>query len=214
MHSMTAWPRNKHMPTSVELFAGADGLGMGLSLAGFHHRAVVEWDRWACDTIRENQRRGHSLVANWPLHEGDVRAFNYQGLHEPIDVVAGGPPCQPFSLGGKHGAYKDDRDMFPAAAEVVRQLRRRAFIFENVKSLLRESFANYFGYVMRPLEFPEIVRKADETWQSHQYRIQQYKISGSRSGLCAAQSREGTECLCSDPRPSLSAWSSVLQGPH
>lgn len=172
------------MLTSVELFAGAGGLGMGLSLAGFEHRAVVEWDRWACDTIRENQRRGHPLVADWPLHEGDVRGFDYMSLRGPIDVVAGGPPCQPFSLGGKHGAFRDERDMFPAAVEVVRQLRPRAFIFENVKGLLRESFATYFGYVLLRLEFPELVRDAGETWQSHQRRLQRHKTSGSRSGLC------------------------------
>jgi DNA (cytosine-5)-methyltransferase 1 len=172
------------MLTSVELFAGAGGLGMGLRLAGFKHQAVVEWDRWACDTIRENQRRGHPLVADWPLFEGDVRAFDYMGLGSAIDVVAGGPPCQPFSLGGKHGAYQDERDMFPAAAEVVRKLQPRAFIFENVKGLLRESFATYFGYVLLRLEFPELTREPGETWHSHQRRLQQHKTSGRRSGLC------------------------------
>jgi DNA (cytosine-5)-methyltransferase 1 len=121
---------------------------------------------------------------DWPLHEGDVRKFDYASLTGPIDVVAGGPPCQPFSLGGKHGAYNDERDMFPAAAEVVSQLRPRAFIFENVKGLLRESFATYFSYVLLRLEFPELVREAGEAWQSHQRRLQRHKTSGSRSGLC------------------------------
>ena len=171
------------MLTSVELFAGAGGLGMGLSLAGFQHRAVVEWDRWACDTIRENQTRGHPLVADWPLHEGDVRTFDYASIEGPIDVVAGGPPCQPFSLGGKHGAYNDERDMFPAAVEVVRQLRPRAFIVENVKGLLRESFANYFAYITLRLEFPEIVRRSDEDWEAHLRRLQRHKTSGRRTGL-------------------------------
>ncbi len=45
---------------SVELFAGAGGLGLGLSLAGFEPEAVIEWNKWACDTIRENQSRGYS----------------------------------------------------------------------------------------------------------------------------------------------------------
>ncbi|MCA3337828.1 MAG: DNA cytosine methyltransferase [Roseomonas sp.] len=171
------------MLSSVELFAGAGGLGMGLSLAGFEHRAVVEWDRWACDTIRENQQRGHPLVANWPLFEGDVRSFDYSALGKSIDLVAGGPPCQPFSLAGKHGAYKDERDMFPAAVEVVRQLRPRAFIFENVKGLLRESFSTYFAYVLLRLEFPEQTREAGETWQSHRRRLERQKTAGHRQGL-------------------------------
>jgi DNA (cytosine-5)-methyltransferase 1 len=171
------------MLNSVELFAGAGGLGLGLALAGFRNRAVVEWDRWACDTIRENQTRGHPLVADWRVHETDVRTFDYATIDGPIDFVAGGPPCQPFSLGGKHAAYRDDRDMFPAAVDAVRQLRPRAFVFENVKGLLRENFAGYFGYIILQLEFPEIRRRGDEDWTSHLVRLQKHKTSTSQSGL-------------------------------
>ena len=133
------------MLTSVELFAGAGGLGMGLALAGFRHLAVVEWDRWACDTIRENQKRGHPLVSDWPLHVGDVRKVDYRAIPPGVDAVAGGPPCQPFSISGKHKAYDDSRDMFPATVDVIRQLRPRAFIVENVRGLTRPNFANYFS---------------------------------------------------------------------
>ena len=58
---------------SIELFAGAGGLALGASLAGFEPEAVIEWDKWACDTIRENQQRQNPLVTDWPLHEQDVR---------------------------------------------------------------------------------------------------------------------------------------------
>ena len=61
---------------AVELFAGAGGLALGVGLAGFKPVAVVEWDKWACDTIRQNQARGYPLVCDWPLHEGDVRTFD------------------------------------------------------------------------------------------------------------------------------------------
>ena len=147
------------MLTSVELFAGAGGLGMGLALAGFRHRAVVEWDQWACDTIRRNQASGHKLVAGWPLHQGDVRDFDFDSISGPIDVVAGGPPCQPFSMGGRHKGHGDQRDMFPAMAEAIRRLRPRAFIIENVKGLTRPAFADYFSYVVTRLEFPDISRR-------------------------------------------------------
>ncbi len=156
---------------------------MGLSLAGFQPLAVVEWDRWACDTIRENQRRGHPLVADWPLHAEDVRAVPFNTIQQPIDVVAGGPPCQPFSICGKHKGYDDTRDMFPATVDVVRQLRPRAFIVENVKGLTRPGFANYFSYITLQLEFPDITRKADEDWNDHLHRLQRQKTSGSRDGL-------------------------------
>jgi DNA (cytosine-5)-methyltransferase 1 len=171
------------MLTSVELFAGAGGLGMGLTLAGFRHRAVVEWDRWACDTIRRNQALGHPLVANWPLFEGDVRDFDHGSILGEIDVVAGGPPCQPFSMGGKHGAHGDKRDMFPALAEAIQRLRPRAFVAENVKGLTRPAFADYFGYVLARLEFPEIVLRPGEDWPDHLRRLRQHKASRHRAGL-------------------------------
>jgi len=88
---------------SVELFAGAGGMAIGMANAGFHHAAVIEWDHDACETFRENQRRHNHSVEEWPLYEGDVRSFDYGKLkREEVMVVSGGPPCQPFSLGGKH----------------------------------------------------------------------------------------------------------------
>jgi len=111
---------------AVELFAGAGGLGMGLSLAGFKPIAVVEWDKWACDTIRQNQERGFPLVKDWPLFEGDVRDwirdFDVASIEGELDLVAGGPPCQPFSMGGKHRAHEDNRDMFPPTVDIVRRV--------------------------------------------------------------------------------------------
>jgi len=168
------------MLTSVELFAGAGGLGMGLARAGFRHRAVVEWNQWACDTIRRNQALGHELVADWPVRQADVRQFDFASIREPIDVVAGGPPCQPFSMGGRHRAHDDARDMFPAMAEAIRQLRPRAFIVENVKGLTRPAFAAYFDYILARLRFPEIVRAAGEAWTDHARRLRR---DGRRGGL-------------------------------
>lgn len=173
--------------SSVELFAGAGGLAMGVTLAGFKSEGVVEWDRWACDTIRQNQMRGSPVVADWPLFEGDVREWiktvDVGRLEGNLDLLAGGPPCQPFSMGGKHQAYRDDRDMFPAAVSIVRALKPRAFIFENVKGLTRASFASYFSYIQLQLEFPELIKKTDESWSDHLQRLQQFKTSKRNSGV-------------------------------
>ncbi len=171
------------MLKAVELFAGAGGLGMGVELAGFRPLGVIEWDKDACDTIRENQLRGFPLVKDWPLFQKDVRDFEYTALPAGLDLVAGGPPCQPFSICGKHRAHEDKRDMFPAAVDVVRQLRPRAFIMENVRGLTRGAFANYFQYILLQFEFPEIRRKNDEAWPDHLARLQRRKTSGSRAGL-------------------------------
>lgn len=164
---------------SVELFAGAGGLAMGVTLAGFESLAVIEWDRWACDTIRENIKRGFPLVQDWPLWDGDVRKFDWYSIPNGIDLIAGGPPCQPFSMGGKHQAHEDKRDMFPAAVEVIRILKPKSFILENVKGLTRSSFANYYQYILLQLEFPEVIRKDDESWTEHLKRLQREKTSGS-----------------------------------
>ena len=165
---------------AVELFAGAGGLAMGVSLAGFEPLAVVDWDKWACDTIRENQKRGFPVVQDWPLWHGDVRDFDWSSIPAGIDLLAGGPPCQPFSMGGKHKAYGDKRDMFPTAVEIVRRLRPKSFIIENVKGLTRSKFSDYYLYILLQLEFPEVLRKKRETWMEHLERLQTEKTSGEQ----------------------------------
>lgn len=171
------------MLRSVELFSGAGGLAMGASLAGFTPEAVIEWDRWSCDTIRENQKRQNPLVTDWPLHEMDVRHFDFSGIPGEIDLVAGGPPCQPFSLGGKHKASSDRRDMFPTTIDVVRQLRPKAFLIENVKGLTRATFANYLQYTMLQLTFPNLTLGKKETWLEHLARLEKEKTSGRMRGF-------------------------------
>jgi DNA (cytosine-5)-methyltransferase 1 len=161
---------------SVELFAGAGGLALGMSNAGFNHAAVIEWDHDSCETFRENQRHHLRSVEEWPLHEGDVREFDYGKLSD-VMVVSGGPPCQPFSLGGKHRGYMDKRDMFPEAVRAVRELRPKAFIFENVKGLMRETFADYFEYVHLQLTYPSFLRRKSESWKEHRARLEKHHTS-------------------------------------
>jgi DNA (cytosine-5)-methyltransferase 1 len=165
---------------SVELFAGAGGLARGCELAGFRAEAVVEWDRWACDTIRENQAADHPLVRSWNVIEGDVRGVDWDAVvGGPVTLVAGGPPCQPFSMGGKSRAADDPRDMFPAAAEAVRRLQPAAFILENVKGLTRSAFAAYYQYTLLRLAHPEMTSRPDEAWADHFRRLQAEHASAS-----------------------------------
>lgn len=168
---------------SVELFAGAGGLALGCKLAGFETVRVVEWDRWACDTVRENAAADYPLVRNWQVAEGDVRGVDWSTITGPIDLVAGGPPCQPFSMGGKARASDDLRDMFPATAEVIRQLRPRAFIIENVRGLTRTAFANYFEYIKLRLAHPEVVSREGEAWTDHLHRLQREHTSATSEEL-------------------------------
>ncbi|MCZ2149386.1 MAG: DNA cytosine methyltransferase [Bryobacterales bacterium] len=133
---------------SVELFTGAGGLALGIEKAGFHHHTVVERDKDCCETIRQNQRNGYPLLEGWRLYPGDVKDFEYSAIKGEVDLLAGGPPCQPFSIGGKHKAHEDRRDMFPQVVRAVREPRPRAIMVENVKGLTRKTFANYFSYIV------------------------------------------------------------------
>ncbi len=166
-------------PRSLELFAGGGGMALGLHAAGFEHEALVEFEPKACDTLLHNatawQRRNGSVPPWKPgaVRFGDVREFDVSSAlcGGPIDLVAGGPPCQPFSLGGVHAGMADSRNMFPAALELVRELRPSLVLFENVAGLLRASFLPYFEYVEMQLQDPTCVTKKEESWAQHRDRL-------------------------------------------
>lgn len=167
----------------VELFAGGGGLLLGSALAGVQHVKAVEWDRWACDTLEENADADYPLTRGLNVARGDVRAVDWEGIPEDIDIVSGGPPCQPFSLGGKARSADDSRDMFPAMTEAIATLRPRAFIVENVKGLTRQSFHDYFSYVKLRLTYPELRSRKAESWRDHFGRLQQEHTSGIQADL-------------------------------
>ncbi len=173
----------KSKRTSIELFTGAGGLALGLETSGWHHSALIERDEHACSTIRLNESLGHPLTTGWKLFSSDVRNIRYSEITSHVDMVAGGPPCQPFSLGGKHRAFHDNRDMFPEAVRAVRELRPQCFVFENVKGLLRQSFASYFNYIILQLTYPMLTRKDAEDWSSHLSRLERHHTGGKDSEL-------------------------------
>ena len=163
---------------SVELFTGAGGLALGLEKVGCHHLAMVEFNVQACDTIRYNIAQQQQFAKDWKVYQSDVRNIRYNEIAQSVDLVAGGPPCQPFSMGGKAKGRMDSRDMFPEAVRAVRELQPRYFVFENVKGLLRESFASYFNYIILQLSFPTVVRHEKEDWIEHLSRLEKIQTSG------------------------------------
>ncbi len=168
---------------SIELFAGAGGLALATANAGFHHKAVLEWNPNACETLRQNKADGLSQLKDTLIVEGDISGFDFRQYAGGIDLVSGGPPCQPFSIGGKHAGMDDKRNMFPHAIRAVREIAPKAFIFENVKGLLRDNFANYYQYIIHQLAYPQMTRKGDEEWTDHLARLEKAVTKGSESGL-------------------------------
>jgi DNA (cytosine-5)-methyltransferase 1 len=152
---------------SIELFSGAGGLAKGLALAGLKHSALVEFNKHAYDTLCEN-------FDAQKVFFGDIKEFDLENLNN-IDVVAGGPPCQPFSLGGKHKGDQDSRDMFPYAIRAIEKLKPKAFVFENVKGLLRSTFSDYFEYIILRLTYPGFTTKESSNWREHLHELRSMK---------------------------------------
>lgn len=150
---------------SIEIFSGAGGLAKGLEMAGTRHQAFIEWNADACNTLRMNYDRNI-------VFQGDVRDFSFSDYKgKGVDIIAGGPPCQPFSLAGKAKGNDDKRDMFPAAIAAIRALMPKAFIFENVKGLLRESFAEYFHFIILQLTYPGVQLNSTD-WRDNLAKLQ------------------------------------------
>lgn len=131
------------MIEAIDLFAGAGGLSLGLKSAGWSVTAAVEIDRAAIATHETN----FSGVEHFC---DDIRKICFKKF-QGIDLVAGGPPCQPFSVSGKRLGSFDVRDMVPEFVRVVEQVRPKAFMMENVAGLKAEKFRTYLEDRIREL---------------------------------------------------------------
>jgi DNA (cytosine-5)-methyltransferase 1 len=156
---------------SVELFTGCGGLAMGLSRAGFKPLRMSEWDKHSVLNVQHNRKLGLSPVSHWPIFHEDVRSVEWSKF-AGVDLVAGGPPCQPFSIGGRHRGDEDSRDMWPEAVRAVREINPSAFLFENVRGLLRPAFGSYLRWVLLSLSLPQIERMRHESINDHLSRLE------------------------------------------
>lgn len=131
----TNWDEEFHVAplrdyTSVELFAGAGGLALGMHLAGFRHVLLNEVDAMACKTLRRNH-------PEWNVLEGDIHQIDFTPLRGKVDFLSGGFPCQAFSYAGKKGGLNDTRGtLFFELARAVKEIQPKVFMGENVKGLL------------------------------------------------------------------------------
>src|SRR6266513_3179196 len=158
---------------SVELFAGCGGLALGVARAGFEHDFVVECDADSVDTLNENKKRKLKHVRHWEIEQRDSRELDFRSL-EVVDLLSGGPPCQPFSIGGKHLGPRDPRNMWPEAIRAVREIRPKAFLLENVRGLFRPDFSHYHDYIILQLTYPDFKRRADKSWRGHLARLRRH----------------------------------------
>ena len=126
--------------TCVEICAGAGGQALGLAMAGFIHVALVEYEKDYCTVLKQNR-------PEWNVICDDVRHFDgrpYKG----VDLLAGGVPCPPFSVAGKQLGQDDERDLFPEAIRLIKEIQPRAVMLENVRGFLDLSFADYREHIL------------------------------------------------------------------
>jgi DNA (cytosine-5)-methyltransferase 1 len=160
--------------TSVEICAGAGGQAVGLHRAGFRHRALIEIDPHACDTLRAN------VVSNPEWHGCDVIQADLTNPDEftaeqlglkpgTLDLLAGGVPCPPFSAAGKQLGSEDERDLFPTMLHLVETLKPKAVMIENVRGLLEP-----------PEKFREYRKDIEHRLREAEYEICYWKVLEAR----------------------------------
>ncbi|MGC0377062.1 DNA cytosine methyltransferase [Streptomyces sp. SAI-229] len=181
-------PRFASPLTSIEICAGAGGQAVGLHNAGFDHRALVEWDPHAVATLRAN-------VGDWPgwdqekadgIRPMDVKDFLDSDVRKSLnlnpgelDLLAGGVPCPPFSLAGHRLGPDDERDLFPAALEIIDALRPKAVMIENVRGILEppEVFIDYRNSILDTLrDLGYLVPDVDRTLSASAQDVAMRKV--------------------------------------
>jgi DNA (cytosine-5)-methyltransferase 1 len=158
---------------SAELFSGCGGLALGMSRAGFRHVLMAEFDFDAVATAKHNRARSIEHVRNWPIERLDVRDIEWEPLRGQLAVVSGGPPCQPFGIGGKKLGPADSRDMWPEAIRAIREAKPDGFLFENVRNIAGPRFRTYLDWIVEHLSRPGAKAADGESFHRHYERLKQ-----------------------------------------
>ena len=130
--------------TCVEICAGAGGQALGLAMAGFVHVALVEYEQEYCNVLKANRPEWNVICAD--VHKFDGHPY------EGVDLLAGGVSCPPFSVAGKQLGKDDERDLFPEAIRLIREIRPRAVMLENVRGFLDSGFEEYRDHIFTEIK--------------------------------------------------------------
>ena len=166
-------PRTEgHGLRALSMFSGGGGLDLGFDLAGFDHVSSYELLDFAAHTIATNR-------PDWRVYggpSGDVTEINWRGFKGNVEVVHGGPPCQPFSSAGRQRGARDPRDMFPEFVRAVTEIEPLAFVAENVRGLTGAKFKDYIEEtIQEPLQ--------------PSYEIRQFLLNAASFGVPQSRTR-------------------------
>ncbi len=127
---------------TIELFAGAGGLALGLEKAGFEHLLLNDFDANASKTLIKNR-------PEWNVICGDIKNINFNDFYGKVDLLSGGFPCQAFSHSGKRLGFQDTRGtLFYEFARAIKETNPKCFIAENVKGLLTHDNGNTIKIIL------------------------------------------------------------------
>lgn len=166
------------MLTTIELFAGAGGLALGVEKAGFHTIGLVEFNKDACDTLKRNR-------PEWNVICDDIANVSNQNLEQlfgikrrELDLLSGGAPCQSFSYAGKRLGLEDARGtLFYHYAVFLEKLQPKMFLFENVKGLLTHDGGKTYQIIL------DIFEKAGYEIQKDVLNAWDYGVAQKRERL-------------------------------
>lgn len=129
----------------LDLFAGIGGFSLAGHWMGWETAAFVEKEPFCQKVLRKN------FGAEIEIHN-DIFNFTGEPFRGRIDIVTGGFPCQPFSAAGKRKGRHDERHLFPEMLRVIREVRPRWVVAENVRGLLSIESGRVFAEVIASLE--------------------------------------------------------------
>ncbi len=191
------------MPVCLDAFCGAGGLSLGLRRAGFAVRAAFDWDKWSVATYRRNLGE-HVLEADASTLDGnELRAAAALEADDEIDLLAGGPPCQGFSKQKRGAHLGDDRNrLILEYLRLVRELRPRAFLLENVSQLAQARGRHLVGEVASTLS-------GDYDLTGHFYVAADYGVAQTRERFMMVGIRGDVAGKFCTPHPTTPRWRTV-----
>ena len=130
---------------ALDLFSGPGGLSIGMKKAGILPVAAVEKSRDAVETYSAHTPEAEHFCT-------DIRKLSFERYRGKVDIVYGGPPCQPFSTGGLQRGHGDARNMFPEFCRVLEEARPDAFLCENVPGLATSHRQQYLAGILNQFE--------------------------------------------------------------
>lgn len=184
--------------TVISLFSGAGGLDYGFEAAGFRTRVAIDVDRDACESLR--QSRG------WKVLEGDISGLTSDAILKEaglrkgaVDVLIGGPPCQPFSKSGFWKSYGTHRLADPRAKtlgafmRVVEETQPQVFLLENVQGIRFAEFDEGFALLLRRIK--QINKRTGSKYQPHcaVLNAAEYGVPQVRERLFLVAARDGSD---------------------